>query len=80
VAEFDWSRDGSRLAYHTPGPETRCCVRRQPAIGGSAPSSLHLPGSLSLSAVAPDTAFIYFVQVPCQTNWTSGASVQPVDP
>ena len=20
VAEFDWSRDGSRLAYHTPGP------------------------------------------------------------
>lgn len=63
VAEFDWSRDGSRLAYHTPGPGDPMFV----AEGGrrsenrpifTAPAGLHCHFQLW----APDMAFIYFVQ------------------
>src|SRR6267378_2325510 len=63
VAEFDWSRDGSQLTYHTPGPGDPLFVsngdRRsegQPIF--SAPAGLHSHFPLW----APDTAFIYFVQ------------------
>jgi Tol biopolymer transport system component len=63
VAEFDWSHDGSRLAYHTPGPGDPMFVsdggRRsegQPIF--TAPAGLHSHFPLW----APDTAFIYFVQ------------------
>jgi Tol biopolymer transport system component len=63
VAEFDWSRDGSRLAYHTPGPGDPLFVtdglRRsegQPLF--TAPAGLHSHFPLW----APDSAFIYFVQ------------------
>jgi Tol biopolymer transport system component len=63
VAEFDWSHDGSRLVYHTPGPGDPLFVSDgslQP--GGrpifTAPSGLHSHFPLW----APDTAFIYFVQ------------------
>ena len=63
VAEFDWSRDGSRLAYHTPGPGDPLFV----SDGGlradsrpifTAPAGLHSHFPLW----APDAAFIYFVQ------------------
>src|SRR5580698_3431423 len=63
VAEFDWSRDGARLAYHTPGPGDPLFV----SDGGlrsaakpifTAPAGLHSHFPLW----APDTAFIYFVQ------------------
>jgi Tol biopolymer transport system component len=63
VAELDWSHDGSRLVYHTPGPGDPLFVS-----GGSrksegppiftAPAGLHSHFPLW----APDTAFIYFVQ------------------
>jgi Tol biopolymer transport system component len=63
VAEFDWSRDSSQLAYHTPGPGDPLYVsngdRRsegQPIF--SAPAGLHSHFPLW----APDSAFIYFVQ------------------
>jgi Tol biopolymer transport system component len=63
VAEFDWSRDGSRLAYHTPGPGDPLFVsdglRRsesQPIF--TAPAGLHSHFPLW----APDSAFIYLVQ------------------
>ena len=63
VAEFDWSYDGSRLAYHTPGPGDPMFVtegsRRsegQPIF--TAPAGLHAHFLLW----APDEAFIYFVQ------------------
>ena len=63
VAEFDWSHDGSRLAYHTPGPGDPLFVsdgtRRsadRPIF--TAPTGLHNHFPLW----APDTAFIYFVQ------------------
>ncbi|HMD20845.1 MAG TPA: hypothetical protein VKH40_11010 [Alloacidobacterium sp.] len=63
VAEFDWSRDGSRLAYHTPGPGDPLFV----SDGGlrsaerpifTAPPGLHAHFPLW----SPDKSFIYFVQ------------------
>jgi Tol biopolymer transport system component len=63
VAEFDWSHDGSRLAYHTPGPGDPLFVSdgslrldAQPIF--TAPAGLHSHFPLW----APDSAFIYFVQ------------------
>jgi len=63
VAEFDWTRDGSRLAYHTPGPGDPLFVsdgsRRseaRPIFTASAGLHSHFP------LWAPDSAFIYFVQ------------------
>ncbi|MFZ1135590.1 MAG: hypothetical protein WAN69_11615 [Candidatus Korobacteraceae bacterium] len=63
VAEFDWSRDGSRLAYHTPAPgdplfvsDGHLQLESQPII--TAPPGLHSHFPLW----APDTAFIYFVR------------------
>jgi serine/threonine protein kinase/dipeptidyl aminopeptidase/acylaminoacyl peptidase len=63
VAEFDWSHDGSRLVYHTPGPGDPLFVsdgsRRlnaRPIF--TAPAGLHSHFPLW----APNSAFIYFVQ------------------
>jgi Tol biopolymer transport system component len=63
VAEFDWSQDGSRLAYHTPGPgdpmfvsDGRRRSENRPIF--TAPGGLHCHFPLW----SPDTAFIYFVQ------------------
>jgi Tol biopolymer transport system component len=63
VAEFDWSHDGSRLAYHTPGPGDPLfvsdgSVRAESRPIFTAPAGLHSHFPLW----APDTAFIYFVQ------------------
>lgn len=63
AAEFDWSRDGSRLVYHTTGPGDPMFV-----TDGSrgpegrpifiAPAGLHAHFPLW----APDAAFLYFVE------------------
>jgi Tol biopolymer transport system component len=63
VAEFDWSPDGSRLAYHTPGPGDPLFVSdgARPADGlpiFTAPPGLHSHFPLW----SPDAAFIYLVQ------------------
>ena len=63
VAEFDWSHDGSRLAYHTPGPGDPLFVsdgsrRSEGRPIFTAPAGLHSHFPLW----APDAAFIYFVQ------------------
>jgi Tol biopolymer transport system component len=68
VAEFDWSHDGSRLAYHTPGPGDPLFVsdgairpeNRRPESRPifTAPAGLHSHFPLW----APDAAFLYFVQ------------------
>ena len=63
VAEFDWSHDGSRLAYHTPGPGDPLFVSNDTRISAgraifTAPNGLHSHFPLW----APDAAFIYFVQ------------------
>ena len=63
AAEFDWSRDGSRLAYHTPGPGDPLFVSdglqrsNTPPIF-VAPSGLHSHFPLW----SPDNKFLYFVQ------------------
>ncbi|HEY6289304.1 MAG TPA: hypothetical protein VIW48_07645, partial [Nitrospiraceae bacterium] len=63
VAEFDWSHDGSRLAYHTPGPGDPLFVsagsrRSEGRPIFTAPAGLHS----HFPSWAPDSAFIYFVQ------------------
>jgi Tol biopolymer transport system component len=63
VAEFDWSHDGSRLAYHTPGPGDPLFVsdggrRSEDRPIFTAPAGLHSHFPLW----APDSAFIYLVQ------------------
>jgi Tol biopolymer transport system component len=63
VAEYDWSRDGSRLAYHTPGPGDPLFVSDGSVGSGgrpifTAPAGLHSHFPLW----SPDSAFIYFVQ------------------
>ncbi len=63
VAEFDWSRDGSRLVYHTPGPGDPMFVsegseRSEGRLIFTAPAGLHCHFPLW----APDAAFIYFVR------------------
>lgn len=63
AAELDWSRDGSRLAYHTPGPGDPLFVSNdsQRTAGGpifAAPAGLHSHFPLW----APSGGFIYFVQ------------------
>jgi Tol biopolymer transport system component len=63
VAEFDWSHDGSRLVYHTPGPGDPLFVTdgsRQSASGPifTAPAGTHCHFPLW----AADAAFIYVAQ------------------
>jgi Tol biopolymer transport system component len=63
VAEFDWSHDGSQLAYHTPGPGDPLFVangapRSEDRPIFTAPAGLHSHFPLW----SPDGAFIYFVQ------------------
>ena len=63
VAEFDWSRDASRLAYHTPGPGDPLFVsdgsrRSEGRPIFTAPAGLHCHFQLW----SPDSSFIYFVQ------------------
>ena len=63
VAELDWSHDGSRLTYHTPGPGDPLFVsngsrRSEGRLIYTAPAGLHSHFPLW----SPDMAFIYFVQ------------------
>jgi Tol biopolymer transport system component len=62
VAEYDWSSDGARLVYHTPGPGDPMFVKDAGRGNGrliltAAPGRhAHFP------LWSPDQAFIYFVQ------------------
>ena len=63
VAEFDWSSDGSQLAYHTPGPGDPLFVSNGSRLSTdrpifTAPDGLHSHFPLW----SPDRKFIYFVQ------------------
>jgi Tol biopolymer transport system component len=63
AAEFDWSRDGSRLAYHTPGPGDPLFVTDS-LQRSTAPPIFVAPGGLHshFPVWSPDNAFLYFVQ------------------
>jgi Tol biopolymer transport system component len=63
VAEFDWSHDGLRLAYHTPGSGDPLFVtdgsqraKDRPIFTAPAGIHAHFP------VWSPDNAFIYFVE------------------
>jgi Tol biopolymer transport system component len=63
AAEYDWSRDGTRLTYHTPGPGDPLFVsdgsrRADDRPIFSAPAGLHC----HFQQWSPDNAYIYFVQ------------------
>ncbi len=62
VAEYDWSRDGTRLAYHTPAPgdplfvsESRSRVQARHVFTAPAGMHSHFP------TWAPDGTSLYFV-------------------
>jgi Tol biopolymer transport system component len=61
VAELDWSSDGTRIVYHTPGPGDPMFVndqtRRAERKIFTAPPGLHS----HFPVWSPDDAFIYFV-------------------
>jgi Tol biopolymer transport system component len=61
VAEADWSADGSRLVYHTPGPGDPMFVRDTPQSEARHIYSTS-PGRHGHFPIwSPDQAFIYFV-------------------
>ncbi|WP_348269460.1 hypothetical protein P8936_12130 [Edaphobacter paludis] len=63
VAEYDWSHDGSRLAYHTPGPGDPLFVTDGSVRPGDRPIFTAAAGLHSHFPLwAPDDAFLYFVQ------------------
>ena len=63
VAEFDWSRDSSRLAYHTPGPGDPLFVSNGSVRSETRPIFTAAPGFHSHFPLwARDAAFIYLVQ------------------
>ena len=71
VAEYDWSPDGSRLAYHTPGPGDPLFVSDgKPATGG--PAHLHRacrpPLSLSLVVARRGIHLLRSGRAPGQTG------------
>jgi Tol biopolymer transport system component len=62
VAEFDWSHDGSRLAYHTPASGDPMFVTNGSPQPGTTPIFTAPAGIHSHFPVwAPDASFIYFV-------------------
>ena len=60
VAEFDWSGDGARLVYHTPGPGDPTFVRddgqARQIFAAAVGLHAHFP------VWSPDGSFVYFVQ------------------
>ena len=80
VAEFDWSHDGSRLAYHTPGPGDPLFVSDGSPRSEGGPSSPRLPGStLTFRCGRPTRHLSTSSRVPFRTNWTSGVLLQPAE-
>src|SRR5262252_8321856 len=69
IAEFDWSRDSSRLVYHTTAPGDPIFVREPGAAADRriyvAPAGVHCHFPLW----SPDDAFVYFVRGVPPDHW-----------
>jgi Tol biopolymer transport system component len=72
AAEFDWSRDGKRLVYHTTAPGDPLFVRESGKLGQSgdrriyvAPAGVHC----HFPVWSPDDAFIYFSRGVPPDDW-----------
>jgi Tol biopolymer transport system component len=84
AAEFDWSRDGKRLVFHTTAPGDPLFVRESGKMGdrriyvASAGVHCHFP------LWSPDDAFIYFVRGVPPDDWdiwrirTSGTGLERI--
>ena len=80
VAEFDWSTDGQRLVYHTPGPGDPLFVSDGTVqMTGrrifTAPAGLHSHFPLW----SPDGSSSISFKVLYRTSWTSGVSLAMAD-
>jgi Tol biopolymer transport system component len=69
AAEFDWSRDGKRLVYHTTAPGDPLFVRESGKSGDRriyvAPAGVHC----HFPVWSPDDAFIYFARGVPPDDW-----------
>jgi Tol biopolymer transport system component len=71
AAEFDWSRDGKQVVYHTTAPGDPIFVRGSGQVGSAdrrvyvAPSGVHCHFPLW----SPDDTFIYFVRGVPPDDW-----------
>jgi Tol biopolymer transport system component len=72
AAEFDWSRDGKRLVYHTTGPGDPLFLREPGKLGERgdrriyvAPAGVHC----HFPVWSPDDSFIYFVRGVPPDDW-----------
>jgi len=87
AAEFDWSRDGKRLVYHTTAPGDPLFVRERETLDERtdrriyvAPTGVHCHFPLW----SPDDAFIYFVRGVPPDHWDiwrirpSGAGLEQI--
>jgi Tol biopolymer transport system component len=69
AAEFDWSRNGKRLVYHTTGPGDPIIVRDSPTAAPrtiyTAPTGVHC----HFPVWSPDETYIYFVRGVPPADW-----------
>jgi Tol biopolymer transport system component len=72
AAEYDWSRDGKRLIYHTTAPGDPMFLRESGTVGVGgdrriyvAPAGIHC----HFPVWSPDNAFIYFVRGVPPDDW-----------
>jgi hypothetical protein len=72
AAEFDWSRDGKRLVYHTTAPGDPLYVREQGPDSGQADQRIYVAPTgvhCHFPIWSADKAFIYFVRGTPPDNW-----------
>jgi serine/threonine protein kinase/Tol biopolymer transport system component len=72
AGEFDWSRDGTRLVYHTTAPGDPMFVRDTAKLGEGADRRIYVaPAGVHchFPTWSPDDAFIYFVRGVPHHGW-----------
>jgi serine/threonine protein kinase/Tol biopolymer transport system component len=72
VAEFDWSRDGTRLVYHTTAPGDPMFVREPAKLGERADRRIYVAPvgvHCHFPTWSPDDAFIYFIRGVPHHDW-----------
>jgi serine/threonine protein kinase/Tol biopolymer transport system component len=72
AGEFDWSRDGKRLVYHTTAPGDPMFVREPGQLGERADRRIYVaPAGVHchFPMWSPDDAFIYFVRGVPHHDW-----------
>jgi Tol biopolymer transport system component len=87
IAEFDWSRDGKRLVYHTTAPGDPLFVRESGMLDERADHRIYVAPTgvhCHFPLWSPDDAFIYFVRGIPPDHWdiwrirASGAGLEQI--